>query len=73
MIEPSASTDNRTNAIGGAMSVGEFCRWGCISKTKFYSEVKAGRLELRKVGTKSVILRSDAEAWLHNLPTASAS
>lgn len=73
MIKPSASPDNRTDTIGGAMSVGEFCRWSCISRTKLYSEVKAGRLELRKVGTKSVILRSDAEAWLRNLPTASAS
>jgi hypothetical protein len=57
---------------GGAMTVSEFCRWACIGRTKFYAEVKAGRLTLRKIGTKTVILRSDAEGWLRSLPTASA-
>lgn len=56
----------------GAMSVDEFCRWACVGKTKTYAEAKAGRLILRKIGAKTVILRSDAEAWLRALPTASA-
>jgi len=60
--------DNRIDATGGAISVQEFCRWACIGKTKAYAEVKAGRLQLRKIGAKSIILRSDAEAWLRDLP-----
>ena len=55
---------------GGAMSVDEFCRWACIGKTKTYAEAKVGRLQLRQIGSKTVILRSDAERWLHSLPAA---
>jgi hypothetical protein len=53
---------------GGAMSVDEFCRWACVGKTKAYAEAKAGRLQLRKIGSKTVIIRSDAEQWLRSLP-----
>lgn len=67
-----ASLDNRIDTASGAMSVDEFCRWACIGKTKAYAEVKAGRLQLRKIGAKSIIIRADAEAWLRNLPTAPA-
>ena len=55
-----------------AMDVNEFCRWACIGKTKAYAEVKAGRLLVRKIGAKTIVLRSDAETWLNSLPAASA-
>ena len=57
---------------GGAMTVSEFCDWARVGRTKAYAEAKAGRLTLRKIGTKTVILRSDAEGWLRSLPTATA-
>jgi hypothetical protein len=41
-------------------------------RTTLYGEVKAGRIKLRKIGSKSVVLRSEGEAWLHSLPTADA-
>jgi hypothetical protein len=69
---PAASPDDQTSITGGAMSVAEFCRWGCIGRTKLYAEVKAGRITLRKIGAKTIILRRDAEAWLSSLPAASA-
>jgi hypothetical protein len=74
MIEAgsSALSDKRIDTSGGAMSVDEFCRWACIGKTKAYAEVKAGRLRLRKIGAKSIVLRADAEAWLRELPTVPA-
>jgi hypothetical protein len=73
MNRPSTSTpSDQTTITGGAMTVSEFCRWACIGRTKMYAEVKIGRLILRKIGTKTVILRSDAEGWLRSLPTASA-
>lgn len=64
--------DQSVGNTGGAMTVPEFCHWASIGKTKLYGEVKAGRIVLRKIGAKTVILRSDAEAWLHSLPTAPA-
>ena len=64
---PTFSTDQP-----GAMSVDEFCRWACIGKTKTYAEAKAGRLLLRKIGSKTVVLRVDADQWLRSLPTTTA-
>jgi excisionase family DNA binding protein len=52
------------------MTVSEFCSWARIGRTKLYAEVKDGRITLRKIGSKTIILRSDAEAWLHSLPVA---
>jgi hypothetical protein len=55
-----------------AMDMNEFCRWACIGKTKAYAEVKAGRLPVRKIGIKTIVLRSDAEQWLRSLPSVPA-
>ncbi len=70
MRQSSFSSDRPADTIGGAMTVSEFLRWACVGRTKFYAEVKAGRIALRKIGSKTVILRSDAEAWLRALPAA---
>ena len=65
----SSSPPANLASTGGAMTVREFCEWARIGRTTLYSEVNADRLILRKAGAKSLILRSDAEAWLHALPT----
>ena len=52
------------------MTVPEFLAWARISRTTFYREAGAGRIKLRKIGAKTVVLRADAEAWLSALPTA---
>jgi hypothetical protein len=70
MRHSSPPSDPRGATIGGAMSVAQFCAWAAIGRTKLYSEVNAGRITPRKIGAKTVILRSDAEAWLRSLPTA---
>ena len=54
----------------GALTVDEFCGWASIGRSKFYEEVNAGRIKLRKVGRKSVITMADALAWVSNLPVA---
>jgi excisionase family DNA binding protein len=50
-----------------AFNIGEFCRRYGIGRTTAYSEVKAGRLALLKVGRRSLITEDDAERWLRNL------
>ena len=52
----------------GAFSVDEFCGWASIGRSKFYQEVAAGRIRLRKIGRKSVVTMPDALAWLSELP-----
>jgi excisionase family DNA binding protein len=52
-----------------AFSIAEFCdRYG-IRRTKTYDEIKAGRLRIVKVGRRSLITETDAEAWLAALPS----
>lgn len=55
--------DNR-----GALTVDEFCGWASIGRSKFYEEVKAGRIVLRKIGRKSVVTMPDAISWINSLP-----
>ncbi|SMC92014.1 hypothetical protein SAMN06297251_11299 [Fulvimarina manganoxydans] len=52
----------------GALTVDEFCAWASIGRSKFYNEVNAGRLLVRKLGRKSVVTMTDAQAWLDSLP-----
>lgn len=69
---PTAPSLDWPATLGGALSIDEFCRAYSIGKTKAYSEAKSGRLQLRKVGSKTVVARADAERWLNSLPTATA-
>jgi len=43
-----------------------------ISLSKFYLEVREGRLIARKIGGKTVVLREDLVAWLQSLPRKTA-
>lgn len=54
----------------GALTVDEFCGWASIGRSKFYQEVNAGRITLRKIGRKSVITMADAVEWINSLPVA---
>ena len=54
----------------GALTVDEFCGWASSGRSKFYQEDNEGRIKLRKVGRKSIITLSDANAWLESLPEA---
>lgn len=45
-----------------------FCRWLPMSKTKFYREVNAGKIRVRKSGKRTLITRDDAQAYIDSLP-----
>jgi len=51
-----------------AYSVNDFCQAYSIGRTLFYDEVAAGRLRVRKVGKKTLVLATDGEAWANSLP-----
>ena len=51
-----------------AFAVREFCARYGICRQTFYDEVKRGRIKAKKLGKKTVILRSDAEKWAASLP-----
>src|SRR5262249_32044140 len=56
----------------GAMTVKEFCRKYGIGTTKFYEEVKAGRLRAVKCGTRTLVLNRDSIALERTLSAISA-
>jgi excisionase family DNA binding protein len=64
--EPEAERQRR--ALQRTMSIDEFCSRYGPSRTKVYQELKSGRLRARKIGTRTIIVEDDAEAWLRHLP-----
>jgi hypothetical protein len=52
-----------------AMSLAEFCEDYNVGRTTAYQEIKAGRLQARKCGKRTIITEDDAENWLSHLST----
>ncbi|CAK0758775.1 hypothetical protein CCP2SC5_240043 [Azospirillaceae bacterium] len=55
-----------------AITVKEFLVAVSISRTKFYSEVKAGRIKIIKAGSKTLVLATEPAAWLARLSGGAA-
>lgn len=54
----------------GAYRPAEFMvRYG-IGRTKLYELIGSGAVKARKLGSATVILHDDAEAWMRSLPEA---
>lgn len=51
-----------------AYSIDTFCKVFDVGRTSVFAEIKAGRLRSRKVGRRTIILASEAEAWVNALP-----
>jgi excisionase family DNA binding protein len=64
-------TSQEEDAELGAMTVKEFCRRYRIGTTKFYEEIKAGRLRAVKCGARTLVLNRDSRAWEHTLSAIS--
>jgi hypothetical protein len=68
-------TDNRKEAKRAsdlsrreAFAASEFCdRYGICRQT-FYDEVRRGRLRALKLGAKTIVLKTDADAWVATMP-----
>ena len=58
------------NHNDGAFTVKQFCERYGIGHTAFYEEVKAKRLVVKKRGTRTLVPRANARAWLDALPEA---
>ena len=51
-----------------ACSIPETAECAGVGRTRIYEEIKAGRLKARKVGDRTIILRTDRQDWLKTLP-----
>jgi excisionase family DNA binding protein len=56
------------DAVKEAFAVKEICRAYGISRETVYNEIRRGRLRALKLGKKTIVLKSDAEAWRNSLP-----
>ena len=63
------SLSDITADVMGAFSTDELCRIYSIGKTMLYAELKAGRLQARKIGRRTLIDRSEARRWFASLPS----
>jgi len=51
-----------------AYSVEQFCIRYSIGRSSTYEEIKAGRLKIRKVGSRTLISHEEAARWFNALP-----
>jgi excisionase family DNA binding protein len=56
-----------------ALSISEACKLTSIGRTSIYAAIKVGQLTARKVGRRTVVLRTDLETWLNAQPTVASS
>jgi excisionase family DNA binding protein len=52
------------------LSVAEACAVAGIGRTKFYEAIANGSLRARKFGKRTIVLRSDLQDFLSELPVA---
>jgi excisionase family DNA binding protein len=64
---------DRQRALRRAMSVGEFSKRHGVGRTLVYSEINGRRLRALKCRRRTLITEADAETWLAQLPTVTAS
>lgn len=55
-----------------ASSIAEFCKRYKICRTTVYNEARRGRLKIRKLGARSLIMLDDERDWLKSMPTLPA-
>ncbi len=55
-----------------AYSIGEVSDLTGVGRTTVFAEIKAGRLLVRKLGRRTLILDEDLRAWLAALPSRAA-
>ena len=69
MMQHKPQPDARTTT--SALTIKEFCAEFRRSPASVYRDIAAGQLIARKAGGRTLISRSDAEAWFNNLPIRS--
>lgn len=55
-----------------AFSINEVSTQTNVGRTKIYDEIKKGRLVIHKCGRRSLIFRSDRDAWLEQMVSSEA-
>jgi excisionase family DNA binding protein len=64
--------DSASNTLRQGLSIAEACATAGIGRTKIYQAISTGELVARKYGKRTLILRTDLQDFLTNLPTVQA-
>lgn len=67
MAVPKIATGN-TITSRMAYSIGEAAQIAGVGRSLLYTEIKAGRLPVKKAGRRSLVCDADLKAWLASLP-----
>jgi excisionase family DNA binding protein len=51
-----------------AITIAEASALARVGRTLLYKNIRSGRLPARKLGNRTLILRTDLGKWLHDLP-----
>ena len=65
-------SDSNFPTLREGLSIADACTVAGIGRTKIYQAIAEGELVARKYGKRTLILRSDLQAFLANLPTVQA-
>jgi excisionase family DNA binding protein len=55
-----------------AVSINDACKWAGIGRSSIYQAIRRGELPIRKSGRRSLVLMTDLQHWLSELPTGEA-
>lgn len=58
----------QTHGQREAISVSEFCERYGVGRTKAYELFNSQEVEVRKMGTRTLVSRRSAERWFESLP-----
>ncbi|WP_374659004.1 helix-turn-helix domain-containing protein [Phenylobacterium sp.] len=68
MTTSTLDNDNAGPPPIGALTVAGFAKLYNVGRTFVYSELASGRLKAHKAGSRTLILRSEADRWANALP-----
>ncbi|GGE43190.1 hypothetical protein GCM10011367_17350 [Marinicauda pacifica] len=69
-MSPQTTTDKSRELPARALTIADFVRAYGISRAKTYELLKAGELRAVKVGRRTLVPVTAAEAWFNALPEA---
>jgi excisionase family DNA binding protein len=73
--EKNASREDRPDRLAGdrlAYPIDEFADAVGIGRSKLYAEIRAGKLKAKKLGSRTLITATEAQAYLDALPDMAA-
>lgn len=66
------TNDNHSKSEPAAFSLKEFCQRYGVGLTSAHEAIKSGKLRTVRLGTKHLVPKESADAWLASLPPSVA-